>query len=29
MIKKNLKENIVTFPSKLSPGDREVEAIIF
>ena len=29
MIKKNLKENIVTFPSKLSPGDREVEAIVF
>ena len=28
-IKKKLKDNIVTFPSKLSEGEREVEAIIF
>ena len=28
-IKKNLKTNIVTFPSKLTEGEREVEAIIF
>ena len=28
-IKKKLKDNIVSFPSKLSVGDREVEAIIF
>ena len=28
-IKKKLKDNIVTFPSKLSEGGREVEAIIF
>ena len=28
-IKKNLKNNIVSFPSKLSEGEREVEAIIF
>ncbi len=27
--KKNSKDNIVNFPSKLSPGEREVEAIIF
>ena len=28
-IKKKLKDNIVTFPSKLREGEREVEAIIF
>ena len=28
-IKKNLKNNIVTFPSKLNEGEREVEAIVF
>ena len=28
-IKKKLKDNIITFPSKLSEGEREVEAIIF
>ena len=28
-VKKNLKDNIVTFPTKLSEGEREVEAIIF
>jgi segregation and condensation protein B len=28
-IKKKLKNNIVTFPSKLNDGEREVEAIIF
>ncbi len=28
-IKKNLKNNIVSFPSKLSTGEREIEAIIF
>ena len=28
-IKKNLKNNIVTFPSKLTQGEREVEAILF
>ncbi len=27
--KKNNKDNILNFPSKLSPGEREVEAIIF
>jgi segregation and condensation protein B len=27
--KKKIKENIVTFPSRLSTGDREVEAIVF
>ena len=27
--KDNLKVNVVTFPSKLNNGDREVEAIIF
>jgi segregation and condensation protein B len=28
-IKKNLKDNIVSFPSKLNTGEREIEAIIF
>ena len=28
-IKKNLKNNIVTFPKKLNNGEREVEAIVF
>jgi len=28
-IKKNLKNNIVSFPSKLTNGQREVEAIVF
>jgi segregation and condensation protein B len=28
-INKNLKNNIVSFPSKLSTGEREIEAIIF
>ena len=27
--KKTNKDNILNFPSKLSPGEREVEAIIF
>jgi len=27
--KKNLKDNVVTFPSNLNEGEREVEAIIF
>ena len=27
--KKNLKENVVVFPSRLNTGDREVEAIVF
>ena len=28
-IKKNLNNNIVTFPKKLNDGEREVEAIVF
>ena len=28
-VKKNLKNNIVTFPKKLNNGEREVEAIVF
>ncbi len=28
-IKKNIKKNIIIFPSKISPGQREVEAIVF
>ena len=28
-IKNNLKNNIVTFPSKLTEAEREVEAIVF
>jgi segregation and condensation protein B len=28
-IKKKLKDNIVSFPSKLSDGEREIEAIVF
>ena len=28
-IRKNLKNNIVSFPSKLNNSEREVEAIIF
>ena len=27
--KKKLKNNIVTFPSKLNPLEREIEAIVF
>ena len=27
--KKKLKDNIVTFPSKLTVAEREIEAIIF
>ena len=28
-IKKNLSNNIVSFPTKLNEGEREVEAIVF
>ncbi len=28
-IKKNLNNNIVSFPTKLNEGEREVEAIVF
>ena len=29
MIKKNSPKNILTFPTKLNNGEREVEAIVF
>ena len=28
-IKKNINNNIVTFPNKLNVGEREIEAIVF
>ena len=28
-IKKKIKNNVLTFPSKLNEGEREIEAIVF